>query len=155
MTPWTTACQALLSMDFSRQENWSGLPFPSPGGSSWPRDWTWVSCIAGILFTVFNHQGSPKWSAKDTDKRDGLCGKGIGSLSVHYGNILESWGGHLLFAFTPPQIIPVLPVQLPVIVWITSLLHFVLWTSWGLLTPVNRARKEHKLLTLSPVLSTT
>ena len=30
-TPWTVACQAPLSMGFSRQENWSGLPFPSPG----------------------------------------------------------------------------------------------------------------------------
>ena len=30
-TPWTVACQALLSMVFSRQEYWSGLPFPSPG----------------------------------------------------------------------------------------------------------------------------
>ena len=29
-TPWTIACQALLSMGFSRQEYWSGLPFPSP-----------------------------------------------------------------------------------------------------------------------------
>ena len=29
-TPWTVAHQALLSMEFSRQECWSGLPFPSP-----------------------------------------------------------------------------------------------------------------------------
>ena len=29
--PWTVATQALLSMRFSRQEYWSGLPFPSPG----------------------------------------------------------------------------------------------------------------------------
>ena len=29
-TPWTMACQALLSIGFSRQEYWSGLPFPSP-----------------------------------------------------------------------------------------------------------------------------
>ena len=28
-TPWTVACQACLSMVFSRQEYWSGLPFPS------------------------------------------------------------------------------------------------------------------------------
>ena len=28
---WTVACQAPLSMGFSRQEYWSGLPFPSPG----------------------------------------------------------------------------------------------------------------------------
>ena len=33
-TPWTVAHQAPLSMGFSRQEYWSGLPFPSPGGSS-------------------------------------------------------------------------------------------------------------------------
>ena len=30
-TPWTVACQALLFMGFSRQEYWSGLPFPPPG----------------------------------------------------------------------------------------------------------------------------
>ena len=30
-TPWTAACQAPLSVGFSRQEYWSGLPFPSPG----------------------------------------------------------------------------------------------------------------------------
>ena len=30
-TPWILACQAPLSMGFSRQEYWSGLPFPSPG----------------------------------------------------------------------------------------------------------------------------
>ena len=30
-TPWTVAYQALPSMGFSRQESWSGLPFPSPG----------------------------------------------------------------------------------------------------------------------------
>ena len=29
--PWTVARQALLSMGFSRQEYWSGLPFPPPG----------------------------------------------------------------------------------------------------------------------------
>ena len=31
VTPWTVACQAPPSMRFSRQEYWSGLPFPSPG----------------------------------------------------------------------------------------------------------------------------
>ena len=30
-TPWTIAHQASQSMGFSRQEYWSGLPFPSPG----------------------------------------------------------------------------------------------------------------------------
>ena len=30
-TPWTVVCKAPQSMGFSRQEYWSGLPFPSPG----------------------------------------------------------------------------------------------------------------------------
>ena len=48
MTPWTTACQAPLSMEFSRQEYWSWLSFPSPGESSQSRDQTHVpsdSCV--------------------------------------------------------------------------------------------------------------
>ena len=31
-TPWAGACQAPLSVEFSRQEYWSRLPFPFPGG---------------------------------------------------------------------------------------------------------------------------
>ena len=31
VTPWTVAHQVLLSMEFSRQEYWGGLQFPSPG----------------------------------------------------------------------------------------------------------------------------
>ena len=34
--PWTLACQPPLSMEFSRQEHWSGLTFPSPGDLSNP-----------------------------------------------------------------------------------------------------------------------
>ena len=37
VTPWTVARQAPLSMGFSRQENWSGLPFPPPGDLPDPR----------------------------------------------------------------------------------------------------------------------
>ena len=32
VTPWIVAHQAPLSMEFSRQEYWTGLPFPTPGG---------------------------------------------------------------------------------------------------------------------------
>ena len=46
--PWTVVHQAPLSMEFSRQEHWSGLPFPSPR----PRDQTQVSSIAGRFFTI-------------------------------------------------------------------------------------------------------
>ena len=31
VNPWTVGCHAPLSMEFSRQEDWSGLPFPTPG----------------------------------------------------------------------------------------------------------------------------
>ena len=34
--PWTIADQAPLSIEFARQEYWSGLPFPSPGHLSDP-----------------------------------------------------------------------------------------------------------------------
>ena len=37
MTLWTVACQAPPSVGFSRQEYWSGLPFPSPG--DFPDPW--------------------------------------------------------------------------------------------------------------------
>ena len=49
VTPWTVAYQASLSMGFSRQEYWSGLPFSRV--SSQPRDWTRVSLIACRCFT--------------------------------------------------------------------------------------------------------
>ena len=35
-TPWTVACQAPLSVGFSWQEYWSGLPFTSPGDLPYP-----------------------------------------------------------------------------------------------------------------------
>ena len=47
-TPWTVACQALLSMGFSRQElEWVAIS--SSRGSSRPRDWTCVSWIGGQI----------------------------------------------------------------------------------------------------------
>ena len=36
VTPWTIAYQVPPSMGFSRQEYWSGLPFPSPGDLPYP-----------------------------------------------------------------------------------------------------------------------
>ena len=52
--PWTVACQAPLSMGFSRQEYWSGwVAIPFSEGSSLPRDQTRVSWIAGRFFTIW------------------------------------------------------------------------------------------------------
>ena len=57
-TPWTVAHQAPLSVGFTGQEYWSGLPFPPPGESSQPRDPAPVSQIADRFFTILSHQGS-------------------------------------------------------------------------------------------------
>ena len=57
--PWTTACQASLSMGFSRQEYWSGLPCPPPGDLPEPQiepgspAWQWTLPLS--------YQGSPSF----------------------------------------------------------------------------------------------
>ena len=60
--PWTVACQASLSTGFSRQEYWSGLPFPPPGDfpdlgiePASPACPQHCPCILLLL----SHQGSP------------------------------------------------------------------------------------------------
>ena len=44
-TSWTVACQAPPSMEFSRQEYWSGLPFPSPGDLADPGIEPWSPAL--------------------------------------------------------------------------------------------------------------
>ncbi|CAN0549206.1 unnamed protein product [Rangifer tarandus platyrhynchus] len=55
VNPWTVAHQVPLSMGFSRQEHWSGLPFPSPGDLPDPGI-DCVSCVfcigRWILYTI-------------------------------------------------------------------------------------------------------
>ena len=50
VTPWTITHQAPLSVEFSRQEYWSGFPFPSPGDLSDPRATS--PTLAGRFFTT-------------------------------------------------------------------------------------------------------
>ena len=78
LTLWTVACQAPLYMGFSRQESWSGLPYPPPGDHSNPRigpefpmsaafssrffttsintltKWTFVSQVMSLLFNMLS-----------------------------------------------------------------------------------------------------
>ena len=49
---WTIACQDPQSMEFSRQEFWSGLPFPNPKGSSWPSNQVRISWVSWICKQV-------------------------------------------------------------------------------------------------------
>ena len=51
--PHGLACQAPLSVGFSRQEYWSGLPFPPPAKSSWPRD------FSGVILCLLHWQEDP------------------------------------------------------------------------------------------------
>ena len=51
-TPQTVARQAPLSMGFSRQEHWSGLPFPPPGDLPHPGIAPAFPALAGGFFTT-------------------------------------------------------------------------------------------------------
>ena len=62
VTLWTISHKAPLSMEFSRQEYWSGLPFPPARESSRSRYWTrifYASCIGRRVLYHQCHQGSP------------------------------------------------------------------------------------------------
>ena len=58
-TPWTVACQAPLSMVFSRQEYWSGLPFPSPNIFSYCQ--VIIPFYRYITFHLFIYQLMDAW----------------------------------------------------------------------------------------------
>ena len=57
-TPWTGARQAPLSIEFSRPEYWSGLPFPSPGDLSDPGIEP-RSLAPQMVLCHLSHHGSP------------------------------------------------------------------------------------------------
>ena len=59
VTLWTVAHQVPLSLGFSGQEYWSGLPCPSSRGSSPPRDRIRISCNGRWVLYLECHLGSP------------------------------------------------------------------------------------------------
>ena len=60
-TPWTVACQTPLSMGFSRQECWSGLPFPSLGNLPDPEIEPWSPALqADCLLTKLQGKSNAK-----------------------------------------------------------------------------------------------
>ena len=58
LIPWTVACQAPLSMEFLRQEYWSGLPFPSPWDLPDPEIEPVSPTLAGVFF-ITESPGKP------------------------------------------------------------------------------------------------
>ena len=64
-TLWTVACQAPLSMGFSRQEYWSVLPCPPPGDLPDPGiEPASMSPALRVDSYPLSHLGSPKWPIK-------------------------------------------------------------------------------------------
>ena len=63
-TPWTIAYQASPSLGFSRQEYWSGLPFPSPGDLPDPGIEPRSPALEADALTS-EPQGSPKGVIKE------------------------------------------------------------------------------------------
>ena len=64
LTPWTGACQAPLSIEFSRQECRSGLPFPTPGDLPNSRIEYESYALAGGFLTT-ESPGKPSMPAED------------------------------------------------------------------------------------------
>ena len=101
-TPWTVAYQALPSMGFSRQEYWSGLPFPSPGYLLRRHSNTVLSqSVCGLWVLVHRRHVWALWASLE----------GMGFDSKHNSPLLPScWGfsfalGHgcLLKVMQPPN----------------------------------------------------
>ena len=81
VTPWTAVHQAFLSMGFSRQEPWSGLPFPAPGDLPDPgiEPTSLASpALAGRFFTTGNilYLGSPDIGISPRVRQEISCQKG-------------------------------------------------------------------------------
>ena len=87
VTLWTVARQALLSKGFSRQEYWSGLPFPPPGDLSDPGIKPTFPELPGRFFTeppgkphicIYSYvNGIPCREYSWKDYRDSLWGRGF------------------------------------------------------------------------------
>ena len=81
-TPWTAACQAPLPIALSRQEYWSGLPFPTPGDLPDPGIEPASPRLAGRFFTA-----EPLWKPQQ-----GLYA--ASQLTCNYSHFCESLGRH-------------------------------------------------------------
>jgi len=57
--PWTVAHQAPLAIEFSREEYWSGLPFPFPGDFPNPGKSNPGLLYCRYILYYLSHQGSP------------------------------------------------------------------------------------------------
>ena len=73
VTPWTAAYQAPLSMEFPRQEYWSGVPLPSPGLS----DFTFSFHFHALEKEMATHSSVLAWRIPGTAEPGGLLSVGL------------------------------------------------------------------------------
>ena len=87
LTPRTVACQAALSVEFSRQGYWSGLPFPSPEELSNPgvEAWTPVLQAGSLLFEL------PQ--CRLSESRSVVSASATPQTAVHGSLQTEHWRG--------------------------------------------------------------
>ena len=94
MTPWTVAHQAPLSMGFSRQEDWSGLPFP-PRGDLPDSGMEPVSPASSALPGRFFITESPGMPLRNHDTRIKVA-ESRTRTTPNVGEDLEQQDSHLL-----------------------------------------------------------
>ena len=92
VTPWTVAYHAPPSMGFSRQEYWSGLPFPSPEDLPDP---IWVSHIVGRCSTI-------RATRKVQTESKKIVNALLSSVQFHHSVISNSLRYHELQCSRPP-----------------------------------------------------
>ena len=89
--PWTITCQAPLSIEFSRQEYWSGLPFPAPRDLPDPRIEP-VSPVSPALadgFFATEPPGKLRYGAMKVAGRLGQILKGLVNQVKEFGFSFE------------------------------------------------------------------
>ena len=91
--PWAVTHLASLSMGLSRQESWSGLPFPSPGDISWPRTEPVSPALAGRVidsgfYDIFPTGSCVFWQAAHGQ---GLSSSTQGLFTYNPGQNKCSW----------------------------------------------------------------
>ena len=83
VTLWTVACQAPLSMEFSRQEYWSGQPFPSPGDLPDPGTGPTSAQLDSLLL---GHLGSSKRGEGELQFSNPFCKGVVAMLLSHFSH---------------------------------------------------------------------
>ena len=97
MTPWAIAHQAPLSMEFSMQEYWSGLPFPSPDDLPNQR----IEPTSPIAY--FYHLSFRKYSVTFTDRINSIAiipNYNFSNQLTIFASVkhLNNWRSHVSFS---------------------------------------------------------